>query len=185
MRLSRITPFALALVLTVAACGDDEGGAQLQLTDQETAELFAVIGGLFDEFLQFSAANPGLNLSVSGLLVDINESADCPEGGSVSATGTDDSDENTLDFDADLDFNACQSEGWTLGGGLNFVGNGTSTETTLSVDLGISGTITAETPEGGSGSCTWDLDYSLDVDGEQVDFAVSGSICGRSFNQSG
>jgi len=185
MRFRRVVPLALALTLA-AACSDDGGPSdQVKLDAAETQSLFLAINAVFSGFADFSAANPGLSLSLTGILEDINETVACPDGGTASVTGTDNSTTNTIDFDADLDFNDCQSQGFTLGGGLNFNGSGTGSDTGFSLEMSISGDLTVETDDGRTGGCSWDVNYDIDASGTSVSFSVSGSICGESFSYSG
>jgi hypothetical protein len=183
MRIRRFAPAILAFALVVPGCGDD-GGPQLDLTQQEIGELFTAIAEIFEGFADFSMANPGVSLSLLGVLDDINESITCPQGGNAAATGTENSTAGSFDFDADVDFNGCGSRGFTLGGGLNFQGSGTETETTLEADLEISGNLEVETEDGRSGGCNVSLDYSIALSQSGSDFSVSGSICGHNFSQS-
>jgi hypothetical protein len=182
MRITRLIPFVAVLTL-VPACGDD-GAEQIQLTTNEKQQLFVAISDIFGQLAGFSVASPGLSLSLAGVLQDINETVSCPQGGTASVTGTDNSTVSTIDFDADLDFNSCGSQGFTIGGGLNFSGSGTETETGFSLTIGINGDLQVDTGSN-SGVCTWDVDYDIDVDGESLVFSVSGSVCGDSFNYSG
>lgn len=183
MRLRRSGHVVIALALAGSACGDSTG-PQIELTQQETAELFTAIYEVFGDFAEFSRANPGVSLSLMGIADDINETVGCPQGGSALVTGTENSTLTTFDLDADLDFSDCGSRGFIIGGGLNFSGSGTSTETSFAVDLTISGDLAVETDDGRSGACTTELDFSLEASATASSFSASGSICGANFSVS-
>jgi hypothetical protein len=168
-----------------AACGDDGGpGEQIELSNAEVTDLFTAINTIFGEFAGFSVANPGVSFSLAGLAVAIDESFNCPDGGSVDITGNDNSTASTIDFAVTTGFNSCQAEGFTIGGDLDFDGSGSYSETSLSLDMTITGNLSVETDDGRSGTCTWDIEYSLDLTDTTIDYAVSGSICGQNFSYS-
>jgi hypothetical protein len=185
MRFRRLGPVVVALALVASACGDDTTGPQVDLTQQEIGNLFAAISAIFADFANFSAANPALSLSLMGVADDINETVTCPQGGSADVTGTVNETVSTFDLDVDLGFNECGSQGFLIGGSLNFDGSGSATETTAEIDLSMSGDLEVETEDGRSGVCTVDLDYSINVSQSSVSFSASGHICGESFNYNG
>lgn len=183
MRFRRIAPAVVALALAAGACGDDATGPQIELTQQEIGELFAAIAEIFDGFANLSVANPGVSFSLVGVLEDIDETVSCPQGGSATAQGTANETETTFDLDVDLGFNECGSQGFVLGGSLNFDGSGSASDTEVHLDLSISGDLSVKT-DSRSGTCTMSLDYSIDATQSGFDYSVSGSICGQNFNQS-
>jgi hypothetical protein len=185
MRFRRAVPLALVLTLT-AACGDDGAPAdQVELSQAEIQELFLAISSVFSEVADFSVANPGLSLSLASVLQDINETIQCADGGNASVTGTDNSGTNTIDFDADIDFNDCQSQGFTLGGGLNFDGSGTGSDTGFTLEMSIGGDLAVALEDGRNGGCSWDVSWDIDAEGTAVAFTVAGSICGEDFSYNG
>jgi hypothetical protein len=171
-------------------CGDDNGGSeQVELSQAEQGELFLAISEVFEEIalnpVSAARANPGLSLSVAALLVDIDETVSCPQGGNTAVTGTVDEGTTSASFDVDFDFNDCQSREFTINGLLNYGGTASETETSVSLDLTMDGSLSVLTPSGASGSCTMDLTYSFDFDFNSgaVSGSASGSICGQNFSQ--
>jgi len=185
MRFRRVVPLALALTFA-AACSDDGAPAdQVELSQTEIQSLFLAINEVFTGFADFSAANPGLSLSLASVLQDINETVECPDGGNAVVTGTDNSGTSTIDFDADIDFNDCQSQGFTLGGGLNFNGSGSGSDTGFTLEMTIGGDLDVVLEDGRTGGCSWDVGYDIDAEGTAFSFTVSGSICGETFSYNG
>jgi hypothetical protein len=182
MRFRRLAPVVMALALVASACGDDATGPQIELTQQETAELFAAITAIFADFAELSAVNPGLSLSLMGIADEINETRTCSQGGSATATGTVDETETTIDLDVDVDFTDCGSQGFILGGALNFAGSGTADETSVELDLTIGGDLDVETEDGRTGACALELDFAAAATQGGLSFNASGTICGESFN---
>lgn len=190
--MSKWTKFGAVVVAAamVGACGDDDGGTgggtQVEITATESAALLDAIFGVFSE-VAFSGAAPGMSMSVAGLAEAINETVSCPQGGNVSVTGDVTETTTSASFDADFDYNDCGSEDFVINGGLGYAGDLSSTDTSISLQLDMDGTLNVETPSGNTGSCTIQLSYDLDIDfsGQgSGSGTVSGKICGESFSQS-
>ena len=186
---TKFAAVAVAVAMAVG-CGDDNGGGeQVELSQAEQGELFLAISEVFEEIalnpVSAARANPGLSLSVAALLVDIDETVSCPQGGNTAVTGTVDEGTTSATFDVDFDFNDCQSREFTINGLLNYGGTATETETSVSLDLTMDGGLSVLTPSGASGSCTMDLTYSFDFDFNSgaVSGSASGSICGQNFSE--
>lgn len=184
MRIRRLAPLVIAVALVSSACGDSTG-PQVELSDAEIGQLFAAINGIFTDVVgNFSVANPALNFSLMGVSDVIDLTVTCDGGGTAAVTGEENSTGTSFDFDADIDFTDCVSEGFTLGGGLNFSGAGTATETSVTLEMTIDGDLLVETGDGRAGTCTMDLSYDLELTGTTLNLTTSGKVCGKSFSQS-
>lgn len=215
MSIKKLIPFALAgaLVFNTAACGggDDDnggdpgtgptGGSNLTTTEfSDMMQAFAAISSIgynFGAFVGDQQTSPML-AAQSSQTYTINETADCPAGGTAGLSGTMNfsSTNNNQNFTYDISmvqtYNSCR--GQAQGGVWTFNGNPNIT-TTYSASLGGSGqtyTLTG-TQRGGfrftspgnkGGSCN--IDVTITINYSQTGSysgRYAGSVCGQSVDQ--
>lgn len=183
---------ALALVVGVAACSDDDDptgpGAELSAEEADLMmEAWAELGGLGGPFLAMGgyegAPTPdGVLYSTSGS-EDFNQQNDCPQGGTITYNGTMTWAENHISWDLTNTADNCQSndsEGntWTFNGGVNTDFEFTGDQNQFQMNGSQQGSLSFSS-DVGSGSCDVNVSYSAQGDENSGTAEVSGSVCGH------
>jgi len=155
---------AALLAFPMVACGG--GGSSSSLSEQQATQAF----GSMQSAIVSSDLESKLEQSGSGGSVSV--SANCNQGGTVSADG---SWVNGQSFSLDLAFAGCVEQGITINGELSYDATGDSTHATIDVngDISFTGTVT--------GSCSVNLEIVV----TQTGGSVNGTICGVRVNASG
>lgn len=178
---------AAFLALSFTACGDSTAPS-LNLSEEQVADMMDALS---------TAGLAGFGAMGGGFaVVTINETVDCPEGGSATVNASIDDGGGTgtsVSMTITQGFSNCkatssQGRQWTFNGNPNLVStfSGTSNEQTgaFSFSGTQKGGITAASNLG-SGACTWDVTYSMsgnDITGA-LSGSVTGTVCGRSVSQ--
>ena len=184
--------FVAALAFTVAACGGDNPLApDADLTTAQIDEMMDAMSavGAFSSPFGFSVQS--LNSNVAMAVTPINESADCPNGGSVSTAGNININETTGNFTAQLTNNysnckATSSAGrvWTFNGDPNITQTMTFTSNQTTGAFQMSGSQTGGlkfASSEASGRCSISLNYTVSVNDQGVETgSVTGTVCGES-----
>ncbi len=180
-RLSIVT-FAL-----MAACGGDSGtGPESSATAAEVQGMSEALDAIFADLSFFDHSRPALAaLRASETTTEsIDESGDCPAGGTVALTGsltsTETSTTSSVSGTINLRFTNCKAQGngdiYTFSGpGLTMKIDFSVSETSITFSLKETGTLNWSV-NGKSDSCTINITASLDAQGNQKE---SGTICGR------
>lgn len=181
--------FAVAsLAVSVTACGDSTA-PKFDLTEAQVADMMDALA---------TAGLAGFNAPMARNLavVTVNQTVDCPNGGSATINGS--IDEGTTGTSVSMSFTqgfsnckATSSQGrmWTFNGNPNIVSTFTGTSNMQTGAFSFSGTqkggITAAS-DLGSGACAWDVTYSISGNENTGAFSgsVSGTVCGRNISQS-
>lgn len=190
MRTRLLKAVAASVVLSVAACGDSTA-PNVNLSDEQIAEMMEALAnaGLF-------GVTPPPVGGGSMAIVTLNESVECPNGGtaSVSATINDNETNGSIAISITQGFTNCKATSsagrmWTFNGNPNIVTtfNGTSNEQTGAFTLNGSQTggilVSSDL---GSGACAFDVTYAMSGNDNTGAFqgSVTGTICGKDFSQS-
>lgn len=184
---------ALALVVGVAACSDDDdptGPGDAELSSEEAdlmMEAWMELGGL-GVGVAFNPASERDDVLHDSGSQEFNEQQACPEGGTLSLEGTMAWDENAWSWDLTNTADDCgstDSEGnvWTFNGGMNTTFNMTGDENYIDMSGSQQGTLSFSS-DVGSGSCTIDVQYSAEGTQTGGTAQVSGSVCGHDVSQS-
>ena len=197
-RSSGFTCLTTAAALIVAACGGDPTGVNSgdQLTSAELAAVIGAFGSAFDSAgvgaqrvstVSFDGASAGQ------AAVPINESFNVSvpcESGTVqvsgSITGTVDDQTSALDVTMDIswDPNGCVvSDGtntFTVDGApeVKLVLSMTSSENALTMSGTETGGFSFTASDGRSGSCAFDVTFTVVTDSAGINSTVTGTICG-------
>ncbi len=186
---------ATSLALTIAACGDSTA-PNVTLDDEQIADM---MDAMANAGVAGFTPPPVGNLAV----ITINESVECPNGGTLSIDATINEGESTgpssslstaVSMTITQGFTGCKSASsrgrvWTFNGKPNIVStfNGTSNATTGAFTLSgsQSGGVTFSS-DLGTGSCDFDVTFSMsgNENTEQFSGSVTGTVCGRSVSQS-
>ena len=188
MRHTLLKAFTASIVLTVAACGDSTA-PNVDLNDEQIADMMDAMAnaGLFGV-----TPPPTANMAV----ITLNETVDCPNGGSASISASINDNEATgaVSMSITQGFSNCKATSsagrmWTFNGNPNIVTtfNGTSNANTGAFTL--NGTQTGGvivSSDLGSGACAFDVTYSMSGNDNTGAFqgSVTGTICGKNFSQS-
>jgi len=193
--MTRSRAVGLAVLLTLAACGDDDPTDIIEgdpLTEAEAAALAEVVAGTL-----FASYEQGLQAParVTGTL-SVDDTYPCEFGGSVDVDGNlafninDQTGDGTINFDVTQDHNDCSvmSEDdilFTLNGAPNVTSNFTivTEGDFLSFTGGYDGAVAFET-EDKSGTCSLEVDFSLqgNVATETGSATLNGRVCGITFS---
>lgn len=191
----RITA-AITLLTIVAACSGDSitETSGDPLSEQEVQEIFAALAAVGGAVLPLgSVAAPvgGPQLAPIPVDEDFNDSAPCPNGGSVSVSGNVSGTVDDETFDADLDFDLTQDLsdcGITTASEVQFLLNGAPdidivgsivlSGESISGSLAYQGGFDWEADDGRAGTCGVDFDVSFSSASQSG--TASGQICGRS-----
>jgi hypothetical protein len=187
--------FVAAMAFTVAACGDSPVALDADLTTAQVDEMMDAMSavGAFSSPFGFSVQS--LNSNVAMVVTPINESADCPNGGSVNSAGNVNINENTGNFTAQLTNNysnckATSSAGrvWTFNGDPNITQTMTFTSNQTTGAFQMSGSQTGGlrfSSSEATGRCSINLNYTVSFDAEGAETgSVTGTVCGQSVNHS-
>jgi hypothetical protein len=206
--MKRVLSSASALLLgafLATGCGSDSTGPSADLTAEESLEVFGEVlaavfavgfgdGGGSPQMLAATGAS-GADLAAA-LVETINETVPCEGGGSITVQGTidDDTDENgngTFTFNLTETLNNCgiQTESGQsyrvngaphiqMAGAMTFTEEGPAGPFTMSFNGGLAWTSTSG---GRSGTCSLNLNYSIDM--STFVGSVQGSICGHAVNE--
>jgi hypothetical protein len=178
---------ALSLVLTAAACGDSTA-PNVELTEEQIDDMMDAMA---------AAGSPGFVPPVGTLaVVTVTETADCPNGGTTTLSGTLDDNVNTGAFSMTITqgFTNCRSTSssgrvWTFNGKPNIVTTMTGSENLTTGAFSFSGSQTGGitfSSDLGSGSCDFDVTITMTGNNntEQFSGSISGTVCGRNISQS-
>jgi hypothetical protein len=171
------------LSMTAGACSkSDTTAPAISLSQTEVSTLFTEVGAVFDSMsgLTFSRSGnrsggplmsmvPGPNFNAMG---SINGSANCPNGGSASASGSAGTTGTTETFDVTATFNNCKTAHYTIGG--SFRENGSVNSTTLVGSVTLSGSLSVTAADGRHGNCG----INFTVTFTSTSATASGSVCG-------
>lgn len=179
---------ATSLAFSIAACGDSTG-PNVTLTEEQVADMMDAMA---------NAGAAGFTPPPVGNLVvlTINQTVDCPNGGTSSVAATIDENVNTgaTAMTITQGFTNCKSASstgrvWTFNGKPNIVStfNGTSNAATGAFTM--SGTQKGGisfSSDLGTGACDFDVTFSMsgNENTEQFSVTVSGTVCGRNISQS-
>ena len=179
---------ATSLALTIAACGDSTG-PNVTLNDEQVADM---MDAMANAGVAGFTPPPVGNMAV----ITINESVECPNGGTSSFAATIDENATTgaMSMTITQGFANCKSASstgrvWTFNGKPNIVSTftGTSNPTTGAFTLSgtQSGGITFSSNLG-TGSCDFNVTFQMsgNENTEQFSGSMSGTVCGRSVSQS-
>lgn len=193
MRLStklRHALWALPVVVTFA-CSDGPTAPAIVLSDAEITDAFGAlmtVGGLGMDTELREAVEP--SMGSASITQSLSETTPCPAGGSVRISGSVSS--NTSGTSTTIDLRqrhlVCAVEGasgrlWVFNGDPNIRMKVTLHIDELSEDFTMTGSFTGAVlieSEGNSGRCAFNLTMSLGIS----DVSVSGTVCGREFNES-
>jgi hypothetical protein len=190
---------ACAAVLGVAACGESATDVLGDLTQAEAAALAEVVGAtLLTSAVEVPTEDPeggpaAAPFSGSG---SIDAEAPCALGGTVSVSGTlsYEGDDETGEVEADLAVtqvhHGCVAESqdgtrFTLTGAPQIAATLSLlvSENTLSMTGSYAGAVGWET-DGREGTCSIDIEFSIDMSGESGAASMSGSVCGADVSHS-
>lgn len=194
--MTRSRAVGLILLLTAAACGDDNPTDIIEgdpLTEAEAAALAEVVAGtLFATYEGGALAAPA---RATGS-ISVNDTFPCEFGGSVDIDGNltfninDQTQDGTINFDVTQDHNDCavMSEDdilFTLNGAPNIMSSFTivTEGDFLSFTGGYDGAVAFETGDK-AGTCSLEVDFSLqgNVATEAGSATLNGRVCGISFS---
>jgi hypothetical protein len=186
-----------ALAVAASACGDSPLGPEADLTPAEVEEMMDAMSAVG----AFTFSPAGFSVQsveggqVAAVVAPFNESADCPNGGTVNSSGSMNMNESTGNFTAQFtnSYNNCKATSsagrvWTFNGDPNVSTNMSYTFNQTTGGFSMSGT-----QSGGlrfasgstSGRCSISLNYSMSTNANGVATgSVTGTICGESVNQS-
>ena len=150
-------------ILAFAACGGGSSMSQQDAALAYSAALTVAGNALSAASSCTTCLSNGQALTIASLEVD------CPNGGTVSVTG--ETDALGTDWDLDLTYNMCQSDGFTIDGMLNYSGTTTQTQSNFSMDGQLEFSGEAE------GSCKMSVESSTNLETQQ--FTLSANICGQ------
>lgn len=194
MRFSRFAPLAFLGILT-SGCGDSTGPEGDTLTDAELdvlMELIFVVGSLPSTDSGPAAAAAGVPSAVP-FNISVDETAPCPEGGTVRVQGTaqgdldPDTGNGSIIENVTETFQSCRATSqesgisFTLDTDPSITAEVTavSSDTSLELDASMNGKIRWMT-DGKSGACSVSLTASMTVSGETIQLSSSGVVCGVS-----
>ncbi len=167
--------FAVLAVLLAACSGST---APKTLSDADAQEMYSALSSV--------AASVGLDRAVPGgstASAAYSQSAACPAGGSVSATGSTTTVSGVTTTDLTGTYTACKavapgaSRTWTMDGSVTFHA---VEQSTGALTATLKGTINASTT-GVNAACPIDVSINVTAAGAT---SVTGSVCGRSANYS-
>lgn len=187
----------VAMLAVLSACGGDDDPLGVNsgdpLTEEEIEAVFFAISDAFAE-LSFAPAQAGPARATVSVSESFSGSAPCAEGGSISAngsvSGTADDETFVLDLAYQLRMtpSACavptETNTVTLDGSpyLQLDMDFLLTETVIDVTGSYSGGIAFTSSDGRSGSCAFDVDFSVNanLDAQSGTSSASGTVCGVS-----
>lgn len=200
----RWSRLALAAVLAtgLVACGDDDPSGPLAGDDLTAAEAevmmeaLAEAGGL--AVTGFGGAQAAAPSRAPFGPVSVEETVDCPQGGSIALSGsisgdTADDGTGTVDYSFTQLHQACQSTAesaatvWTFDGDPDVTVDMemTITESSFTMD-GVQQGAVQWSSEGRSGTCGIDVTYTFSGSQSGASFSgsVSGTVCGHDVSES-
>jgi hypothetical protein len=187
MRLTPIVPAAaLALGLFASACKKDSTSPTIALTQTEVSELFAELSAALDSAnINFSRVGRGPMFSVFpgpsfSAMPSVSVTANCPAGGNVSVMGSASSTTTSETFDITEAFNSCKTTHFTVGGSIRATGSFTYTQTSISGNEAVKGSLSVNATDGRSGSCPIDFSVTFVGTSGSPTITTSGTICGIS-----
>lgn len=197
---SSLRYLAVAAMMALAACSDDDAVGTDVLSEAQATELASAIfsQGLFDalavNYEQPAQVADGPQLATYTSTVETT--ASCPLGGQVALTGAvdvetdDETGAGTLDFGLTLTHSSCAVQGdqgsqFTLTGNPNlvfgFIAN-TTAEGFGSFDGDITGAVDFSTDDG-EGTCQITYAFSGEASASSFSFSTNGDVCGHSVTQ--
>lgn len=183
-----------ATAFTVAACGDSPVGVEADLSTAQVEEMMDAMSaiGAFSSPFGFSVQSLGDKVSMA--VTPINETADCPNGGSVSTSGNININETTGNFTAQLTntYNSCKATSsagrvWTFNGDPNISQTMTFTSNQTTGAFQMTGSQNGAlrfSSSQATGRCSISLNYSVSMSAQGAETgSVTGTVCGQSVNQ--
>ena len=181
---ARVRAAALMTAL-LAAVACDSSTAPPALSEEEAADAFDALAAAGLGFDFYAAGAGGTTLAglrartvLANAITTIDETAACPNGGTMDVTGEVEETETSVSLDITQDYNNCVSTSstervWTFNGSPNI-------RTLLNVsESAFGGSIKggiAFSSEGLTGVCT--INITINENG------ISGKVCGRSISES-
>lgn len=186
--------FVAASLFAVAACGKDNPLApDADLTQAQVEEMMDAMSaiGSFSP-IGFNVQSPD---QVALIVSQFSESADCPNGGTMSMNGSMNINETTGNFTAQFTNNysnckATSSAGrvWTFNGDPNISQTMSFTSNQTTGAMQMTGTQSGGlnfSSNGASGRCSISISYSVSISGTGTETGtVTGTVCGKSVSQS-
>ena len=183
---------AAAIAFTVA-CGDSTAPNTIELTDDQVDDMMEAFSALGSTPEGTSASN------ILALIVTVDETIGCPNGGTFSEEGNWNFNEqaNSISIDVTQDFAACKATSssgrlWTFDGNPNLHSTFSMTSNPTTNAFSMTGSQTGGlmvASDLGSGVCNWNVTYTMNgtpVPGTEDEFnitgSVTGTVCGRSIN---
>lgn len=188
MRPTLLKAVAASLVLSVTACGDSTA-PNVDLNDEQIADMMEAMAnaGLFGP-----TPPPTGNMAV----VTVNQTVDCPNGGTASINASIDANENTnaMSMSITQGFTNCKATSsagrmWTFNGNPHIVTTFSGSSDDATGAFTLNGTQTGGvlvSSDLGSGACAFDVTYAMSGNDNTGAFqgSVTGTICGKNFSQS-
>lgn len=185
-----------AMAVAVSACGDSPLGPEADLTQEEVAEMMDAMSavGAFS-FFPGSFSLQSVDGQVASVVAPFNESADCPNGGTVSTSGNMDVNENTGNVSAQYtsNYNNCKATSnagrvWTFNGDPNISNTMSFTFNESTGGYAVSGTQSGGlrfSSGSASGRCSISLSWNMSTNANGVATGnLTGTVCGESVSQS-
>ncbi len=187
--------FVAAMAFSIAACGGDNPlGPEADLTQAQVAEMMDAMSAI-GAFSPVGFSMQSANSNVAFIVSQLNESAPCPNGGTVSTTGSMNINETTGNFTAQItnNYNNCKATSsagrvWTFNGDPNIAQtmSFTSNQTTgaFSMTGSQSGGLSFSS-NSASGRCNVSINYTVSIAANGTETGtMTGTVCGKSVNQS-
>lgn len=181
-----------AMAFTVAACGKDNPlGPEADLTQAQVEEMMDAMSAIGFSPVGFDVQTPA---NVQMIVSSLNESAPCPNGGTVSTSGSMNINEQTGNFTAQFTNNydnckATSSAGrvWTFNGDPNISQTMTFTSNQTTGAMSMTGSQSGGlsfSSNGASGRCNISINYSVSISGSGTETGnMTGTVCGKTVNQ--
>ena len=182
-----------AMAFTVAACGDSPVAVDADLSTEEIEEMMDAMSaiGAFSSPFGFSIRSADSNVAMA--VTPINETADCPNGGSVNTSGNININETTGNFTAQLtnNYNSCKATSsagrvWTFNGDPNVSQTMSFTSNQTTGAFSMTGSQTGGlrfSSSQATGRCSISLNYTISMNAQGTETgSVTGTVCGQSVN---
>jgi C1A family cysteine protease len=195
------TTFALSLALSAGACGGDNGlGPTIELTEDQTNDMLDALSaiGAFDAgvgFSQSAAAAMMTDTPVALATVSLDETYDCPNGGTYRSRGNISGNDAGTQATISLTQTYSNCAGQSSTGTVWTFNTAPSIATNMSINVNeAAGTFSLNATQNGafnvsssigSGSCVINLPMSISGNetSETLSMSVTGTVCGRNVSQ--
>jgi len=187
MKCPRIAPVTALLALTLSAggCGKDATGPNIAFSLTDLASLVQELAGVMGPINVVSLRTVGGPPARSGparllrIAAPFDSVWSCPGGGTASVSGTYDTTAASPSADATVTYAGCKTAHFTTSGSFRANGGGTITQTSETVQLGVSGSLNVSAVDGRSGICP--IGVTLNASATPMTspvYVVDGSACG-------